>query len=216
MTTAIILAAGNGTRLESNIPKQFLKIGNRRILDYSIQTFIECILIDELIVVVHPQWVNDISKEYPKIKIVAGGITRKDSVFIGLNNCSNKTKNVLIHDSARPFLSKKILKNCIFSLNNFQAITTAIPVIDTIAEVKNNQVVSMLERSRLWAEQTPQGFHYKIIKKAHDEFYGETTDDIRMVMELGIIPQIIKGSEYNFKITTEIDLLNAKIISKQF
>ena len=216
MTTAIILAAGNGTRLESNIPKQFIKIGDRRILDYSVKTFLECILIDEVILVVHPQWVDNISIENPKIKIVVGGITRKDSVSIGLKNCSIKTKNVLIHDSARPFLSKIILENCIFALDKAKAITTAVPVIDTIVEAKDNQVISMLERPKLWAEQTPQGFHYQLIKKAHDEFQGDTTDDIRMVMKLGIIPKIIKGSEYNFKITTDIDLLNAKIISQQF
>ncbi|MBC8213586.1 MAG: 2-C-methyl-D-erythritol 4-phosphate cytidylyltransferase [Candidatus Marinimicrobia bacterium] len=212
MITAIILAGGKGSRFGNEIPKQFLEINNRKIIDYSIQTFSNHNKIDEVIVVVHSDWIDEISKEYPNHKIICGGETRRDSSFAGLNACNPKTDKVLIHDSARPFVSNEIIANCVDALQNYKAITTAIPLVDTIVKVEDNIISDMPNRANLLAVQTPQGFHFKTIKSAHQNYTGDTTDDIRLVMSQNMESAIVEGSEFNFKITTETDLRKAKMI----
>ena len=212
MAIGIILAAGSGIRFGTDIPKQFVKINNRRILDFSVHTFDSNPLIDEVIIVVNRNWGNIISKEYSNFKIVSGGETRKDSSFAGLITCNSGTNKVLIHDSARPFVDHSIIEDCIKALDNNSAVTTAIPVNDTIIQIQDDNIIEMPNRSILRAEQTPQGFDYQTIMKAHKQFRGDATDDIRLVMELGITPKFITGSPKNFKITTLEDLNRAKLI----
>jgi 2-C-methyl-D-erythritol 4-phosphate cytidylyltransferase len=215
MVTGIILASGNGNRFGADIPKQFVKIKNVRVLDFSVQTFLKCKKIDELIIVVHPEWVQQITNEYPEIRIVPGGETRQNSSFKGLKACSKETSKVLIHDGARPFVSEEIIQNCISALENHQAVSTAISVVDTIVKVENNTIIEMPNRAKLWAEQTPQGFDYKTIKKAHKIYTGNSTDDIRLVLDMGIKPFIVEGNESNFKITNQSDLKRVEMIIEE-
>ena len=212
MVTAIILAGGSGSRFGGETPKQFVEINGRRILDISVQTFVKHKLIDEVILVVHSEWIDKIQKEYQNLIVVSGGKTRRDSSQNGLNACSEDTKFVLIHDSARPFVSNQIIYNCINSLSNCEAVTTAIPVVDTIVEVENQVITRMPNRSKFWAEQTPQGFHIETIKSAHQNCIEDVTDDIKLVHSLNVKSKIVEGNELSFKITNENDLHMAKMI----
>jgi len=215
MITAIILAGGSSFRFGGNTPKQFTQIAGRSLLDFSVATFNATPAIDDIIIVVPIQFEDELKEKYPYHKIIVGGKTRKDSSFNGLLACSHSTKKVLIHDAARIFITQNLIENCIMALSNADAITLAIPVIDTIAIQRDNIITKMDERSSVIAIQTPQGFDYSKICLAHKSYKGDATDDIRLMFELGYECKIVKGHEDNYKITTSKDFQRAQIIVKE-
>ena len=214
MTIAIILAGGSGSRFGDEIPKQFIILHGRRILDYSIKTFESHSEINEIIIVTSQNWLGQIQSEYPNYKVIEGGNTRRDSSYNGLLACPENTDQVLIHDAARPFIDHTIINNCMNALKTEDAVDTVIPATDTIVEVKNKLIMDMPNRDYMFQGQTPQAFKFNIIKKAHNEISGETTDDIRLTKQLGIDCFTVPGSEYNFKITTQQDIYLAERISQ--
>lgn len=215
MICAIILASGNSTRFNSEIPKQFHKLNGQMLLDYPIQTFSECSEIDRLIIMVPENYCSEIQKEYPDHSVVSGGSSRKESAFKGLLACPPETEKVLIHDAARALVDTATIIRCINGLDEAKAISTVIPAKDTVVETNENIIVKMPNRSRMYLEQTPQGFHYQTILKAHTNFQVDTTDDIRLVNEMGIKCATVEGSENNFKITTKQDYLLAEILLRE-
>ncbi|MBC8456039.1 2-C-methyl-D-erythritol 4-phosphate cytidylyltransferase [bacterium] len=213
MIVAILLASGIGTRFGSGTPKQFLKLSSgKMVLDYSVEMFSNISGIEKIIIVAHPNWVEKILKTFTNVTVISGGKTRRESVKNGLLACPKNTKKVLIHDTARPFVSSEIIRNCIRALEKNRAVTTAVQVADTIVKITGNEIVEMPNRENLRAEQTPQGFDFQTIWNAHKKFHGETTDDIRMVMELGEKPIVIAGEWRNFKITKKEDIATANQI----
>lgn len=220
-TYAIILASGTGSRFGSDIPKQFLKINGKTILEYSIEAFENSKQIDNVVVVITSEYktlAQDIitQKGYKKIaKILAGGKERKDSSFIGINSIEETEAKVLIHDCARPLVSQEIITNCINSLDNYDGVCTAIASSDTILETQNDIITNIPERSKLMRAQTPQAFKLSIIKKAHELSKNEEgfTDDCGLVIKYNLCPiKIINGSEENIKITYPEDIIIAEKI----
>ena len=132
MISVIILASGEGKRANSSTPKQFIKVNNKKILDYSVTAFQKNKLIEEIILVVNKNWVNRIQKEYKKYKVIAGGKTRSKSSFIGIKNCSKKCSKVLIHDAARPLISQEIINNCIKNIKKYDCVIPILNVVDSI------------------------------------------------------------------------------------
>ena len=215
MNCAIILASGNSTRFNSEIPKQFHKLNGHMLMDYPIQTFSECNEIDRLIIVVPEKFRIEIEEAYPDHSVVSGGSSRKESAFNGLLACPKKTERVLIHDAARALVDKSTIIRCINGLDGAKAVSTAMPAMDTVVETNENIIVNMPNRNRMYLEQTPQGFHYQTILKAHTNIQVDTTDDIRLVNEMGIKCATVEGSENNFKITTRLDHQLAEILLKE-
>ena len=211
---AIILAGGSGSRFGDETPKQFIILHGRRVIDYSVNIFYQHNEIDEIIISCPPNWIDIIQNEYPNCKVVKGGKTRKDSSYNGLKACPKDTNNVLIHDAARPFIDKDIISRCLNSLKNNQAVDTVISSSDTIVEAKKNIITNMPIRDNMFLGQTPQAFNFKTIIDAHKKFKGETTDDIRLVKELGIKCATIEGSVYNFKLTNQPDIYLAERITQ--
>ena len=207
MNTAIILAAGISKRFGGNTPKQYLKINDKEIIDYSIDVFTSSKYIDKIIVVVSEEFVSILQKRYPSITIVKGGKTRQDSSYLGLCACSDKTNFVLIHDAARIFVNDLFIKNCINALKKYNAVTIASKITDTIAKHYNNEIVKMENRAELIAIQTPQGFNYKKLLHSHKKFNGEATDDIRIMLENGYKCNFIITNKINLKITNNNDYL---------
>ena len=109
MNSAIILAGGIGNRMNGDIPKQFILIKNRMVIEYSINAFLANKKINEIIIVCDEKWIDKIQNKYPEITVVSGGNDRTSSSFNGLKACNDKTENVLIHDSARPLINQKII-----------------------------------------------------------------------------------------------------------
>lgn len=228
-TAAIVLAAGQGKRMNSKVAKQYLLLEGKPILYYALHT-LEASFIDEVVLVTGSGEEDfcrtEIIEKYSfkKIKkIVTGGRERYHSVHNGL--CAlDSADYVFIHDGARPFLSVEILERAYENVKRERACVAAIPVTDTIKIVDDNRyVVETPDRARLWSMQTPQVFEYSLIKEAYDELIEKEDDyiargiritDDAMVAEtvLNLPVKIIDGSYENIKITTPEDLARAEIL----
>jgi len=220
----VIPAAGQGKRMKSDIKKQFIKLLGRPVLAHTLSVFINNTKINQIIVVVHEDEIdyckNNIINKFSdsKIKIVAGGKTRRESVFNGLKALSPVIDYVIIHDGARPLLTQDLLNKVIKSLTSHTAIIVGTSLKDTVKRVDKEQIVQDTpERSSLMAIQTPQAFLYDIIMEAHQNVPEEhsVTDDASLLEYIGKEIKIIEGSYENIKITTPLDLIIAENILKQ-
>jgi len=207
MNIAIILAAGNSNRFGGNIPKQFIRIKDRLLIDFSIATFEKIKNINKIIIVVSKKYYSLMVKEYPQHSIILGGETRKESSYNGLLACDKETKKVLIHDSARVLITEDLINKCIKTLDDYNAVTLAVAVKDTIAKVKNSSIIKIDDRETLRAMQTPQGFNFIKIKNAHIEDKKNYTDDMQLMLNSNYDCKFIEGDEINFKVTTKNDFI---------
>ena len=210
---AIILAGGSGSRFGGDLPKQFEFLNGKRIIDYSLNTFLNHKDIDNIVIVAHKDWLEMLKEEYNDCIIIQGGKTRKESSYFGLKACPSNTTNVLIHDASRPFISQSIISNCLKCLKDYSAVNLSYPVTDSVSYIKNDMVDSMLDRKNIYLNQTPQSFKYHIILNAHEKFSNiNATDDIIIAKDAGIQVFNLKGDENNIKITYKKDLNLGKII----
>lgn len=219
---AIILASGTGSRMNSNIPKQYLKLNNKPILYHTIKVFDDCSIIDDIIVVINEKqkhlFENEITNKYKflkQLKIVFGGKERLFSVYNALKTIKNSCKNVIVHDGVRPFIKTEDIEKAIKICNKIGACVLGVPVKETIKICNNNNILSTPKRTSLWIAQTPQVFDMKILKKAYENAIKNNltaTDDSQIVEKIGHTVYMLEGSYKNIKITTQEDLLFAKQI----
>ena len=206
MNGVVIVAAGTGSRMNMGINKQFIKLEGKEIIAYTIEKFYNNSNIEDIVVVVKEDESEFFKKEildkynFKNVKIAYGGKERQDSVYNGLKLLDEKCDVVLIHDGARPFVSDKIIDKSIEEAKEHKAIVVGVPVKDTI---------KVIDRSVLWAVQTPQTFDYNILIDAYkdafkNKFYG--TDDAMLVERIGYKVKMLEGSYNNIKITTQEDL----------
>jgi len=218
--TTIIVAAGTGSRMGSGIPKQFLTLDNKPIIAHTIDKFEKNNGVDEIIIAVGKKYFPDMQKiiaqyGYKKIiKIVEGSTTRTGTVTNALKEAKPKGV-VLIHDGVRPFVKDEEISQVIAAAHEKKAAILATPVKDTIKEVTNFSVDKTLDRTKLWAVLTPQGFTYDIIKNSYKNTNNNLTDDASVVENFGVKVHIIEGSDQNIKITTPSDLIFAKNYLKE-
>jgi len=223
--TVIIVAAGRGTRMDSEIPKQYMSIAGKTILDTTIYKFEKSNYVDEIILVVNKEELdyvkNNIACDYEKIKsVLMGGETRTESVYEGIKMVSDKGKGgiLLIHDGVRPFISYSLINACIENAYNYKACIPVIDVIDTIKRVDDGFVENTLDRKKLKAVQTPQAFDYYLIRECYDMAINENdninfTDDASIAEYYGYKVKTIEGLLRNIKITTQLDLRIAEIFA---
>jgi len=221
LNSVVVVAAGNGKRMNIGINKQFIKLGEKEVIAHTIQVFYINKDIDEIVVCIKPEeeeyFVDNIINKYnfKGVKIAYGGKERQDSIYNGLKKLDEKCNIVLIHDGARPFVDDKIIAESIEEAKIKKAVVVGVPVSDTIKIVKNGEIESTPDRSLLWAAQTPQVFEYDTIKKAYEDayesgFYG--TDDSMLVERIGQKVSMVMGSQKNIKITNPEDLKTANQI----
>lgn len=216
---AIILASGSGERTGLDTPKQFLKIAGKTVIEHTLQTFEKHPKIDEIIIVANKNYIEKVqtilkANKYKKlIKIVQGGATRKDSSYNGINSINETEANVLIHDAVRPFISSKIIDDCIEALKSHKAIDVAIPSSDTIVIADENNLIKQIPERRFFRRgQTPQCFYLPLIKKAHelslkDDEAKNVTDDCSLVLRYNLSDVfIVEGDHFNRKITYPLDV----------
>lgn len=226
MNIAVILSAGSGSRFGSDIPKQFINLAGKNIIEYTIAAFEQNDKIDEICIVadtIYHEKLLEISKNnnFTKVKkIIQGGIERKDSSYNAIKEYQNqKDINLIFHDAVRPFVSQRIINDCIESLEKYNAIDVAIPTADTIIQIDETSktIENIPQRSKLQRGQTPQAFKLEIIKKAHELAIKDInepmfTDDCGLVKQY--LPNedifVVNGEEKNIKITYKEDLLYAE------
>ena len=220
--TAVIPAAGEGKRMNSK--KQFLELNGRPVLDITVSVFDECQSIDDIIVVVAKEDIRltkDLLKERKKVKsIVVGGAERQDSVYNGIEAIKPESEDdiVVIHDAARPLITKEIISSVVIEAKTSKAVVVGVPSKDTVKTVSpENIIMETLDRASIWLVQTPQAFHYSVIKQAYERAQRikyKATDDSKLVERMGISVKMIMGSSENIKITTKEDLAMAEAILK--
>lgn len=224
--TAIVLAAGRGKRMNSKVQKQFLELGGKPVLYYSLNCFQQSPLVTDIILVTGAESVafckEEIVEKYgiTKVKkVIPGGKERYDSVYEGLLSCEN-SDFVLIHDGARPFITQEILERGMTGVRETGACVIGMPSKDTVkVSDENGFVQETPERNLVWSVQTPQIFEYSLIRNAHEKIRCENmtgiTDDAMVVERAsGRKIRLVEGSYKNLKITTPEDLDIAEIFLK--
>lgn len=209
---AIIVAAGRGKRLGSSLPKQFLKVRGRTILEMSVEAFEQNKYVDEIFVAANADYcelTEKLCRGFSKLKkIVAGGAERQDSVRAALDCLRGENGIVLVHDAARPFVSEAVINAVIEGTADFGAAIPTVPAKDTIRQVDGTGSRT-LQRETLACVQTPQGFRISLIKHAFEKAQAEGflgTDDASLVERMGINISMVQGEDANRKITTREDL----------
>jgi 2-C-methyl-D-erythritol 4-phosphate cytidylyltransferase len=212
---AIILAAGHGTRSKLNYPKQHFRLNGRPLFVIAVDLLMSIEQIENIILTVIPEMHSEfnelIQKYYPnnsKIKIVFGGKTRQESVWLALQHV--KSQRVIIHESVRPFVSKVHVEELINAKGD-----VIVPYIDVIPTIYNKDGYYE-DRTKLCNVQLPQVFTTEILKQAHYNARGKNyNDDSSLVCaEFNIQPVLVKGLEENFKITLPTDCLLAEVMSE--
>lgn len=213
----IIVCSGIGKRMNSNVPKQFIKVNDKPIVCYTIDKFENCNYIDEIIIVTNKEYIdyfkNSIINDYNYKKISAvieGGKERLNSVYNGINYIEyNEDSIVLIHDGVRPFIDEKDIINIIEETKIYNACILGVKVKDTVKICKDGFIQTTPNRENIWLAQTPQAFKYNIIKEAYEYAFNNNlfvTDDASVVENFGFKVKIIEGNYSNIKITTKEDL----------
>lgn len=220
--SAIITAAGSGSRMNSIIPKQFIEIKGISIIERTLRKFYRLDIIDEIIVIIKKdeiEYYNRLKEKYSdKIKMVIGGSSREESTYNGLLATDENTDIIICHDGVRPFVTEEIILNSIESMEYYNAVIVGVPVKDTIKSIKNDNTIAFTPvRKYLYNAQTPQVFKRNIILDAYERGFSENiqvTDDSSLMEIIGEKVKIIPGSYTNIKITTKEDLLFGEIIAK--
>ncbi len=218
---AIVVAAGASRRMQGT-DKILAALGDRPVLAWSVQALENCVRVDRIILVISPTNIEPVrrlvaAQKWSKVTgICPGGQRRQDSVAAGLQ-LAGPCEWVIIHDGARPFLSRELIENGLDAARTSGAAVAAVPVTDTIKIADGNQmVIETPDRHYLWAVQTPQVFRSEMLKAAYAHNPGDVTDDASLVEMAGGTVRLYAGSPANIKITTPHDLAVAELWRKEY
>jgi 2-C-methyl-D-erythritol 4-phosphate cytidylyltransferase len=212
---AVIVAGGNGTRMNSTLPKQFLLLKNKPVLFYTLQTFLESYSDLDIILVLPEEYIAagqeiiDAYFDYRRIQITAGGRTRFHSVQNGLQLIKDESI-VFVHDGVRCLLSADLIHRCYEAALEYGAAVPVIPSKDSV-RLQREDRNEAIDREMVKLVQTPQTFHSKILLPAFKiDFKDKFTDEATVVEAFGLKIHLVEGEENNFKITRPADLLIAE------
>jgi len=220
---AVLPAGGLGKRMGGNIPKQLMVLGGKPVYRYSLETFLSMDEIAEVVMAVPADWKDHFEKEIfgqspseldalitNKLKIVVGGAERWQSVENGVNALTSGAEYVLVHDVARPFISKEIILDVCKTLVEKGSCLVAKPAVDTIKIAKDGRVQQTIDRNTVWMAQTPQAVSIALLKKLYGRIAAEPldftpTDEASILEYFGESVYIVKGNNLNDKLTTPED-----------
>lgn len=219
----IIPAAGSGSRMRSQIPKPFLKLRNKTILEHTIRSFATLDFVTQIIIATSKDREEEVesilgqfSNDVENLLVVGGGKERQNSISNALAAVLDNIKLVAVHDAVRPFISSELIKMCSDSAREYGGAIVAVRAKDTIKKVDGDLVIeSTPDRSELWQAQTPQIFQKELLILAYEtalknNFIG--TDDASLVERVGGTVKVVEGDRRNLKITYPIDLKVAELI----
>ena len=227
MNIAVIFAGGIGTRMKSDIPKQFIEVNDKPIIIHTIELFENNDLIDEIYLVItngYIDYMKDLLDKYKinKVKsITASGDSALDSIYKGLEAVEKVHKDdnpiVLIHDGVRPFISEDVIEKNIDSVKKYGNAVTSIPAFETtIISKDGHSVDSVLTRKETFVGQAPQSFYLNDIIEAHrvirqtEDGYKDIVDCSNLMNKIGKVTYLVEGNRGNIKVTTEEDLYTLK------
>ncbi len=223
---AVVLAGGKGSRMGGELPKQFLEVRGKTVLEYSVEAFERNGKIDEIVIVSHKDYIDRVEQivrrnGYTKVRaVLAGGKERYDSslaairIYMGENlNCNSSDElNLIFHDAARPLVSQRIIDDVVRVLQEGKACGVAIPSVDTILVCEDGVLKSVPDRKTMYRAQTPQGFDIEVIRSAYDiglrDPQFRATDDCGVVLKYrpDVPIRIVEGDDANLKVTYRDDL----------
>ena len=215
---AIILAAGSGSRAGGEVPKQYQKLGGKAVVRRALEAFCAHSDIEVVLPVIargDEKQFLDAAHGLPVAQPVIGGLTRQESGHAGLQALADRRiDKVLIHDAARPFVGRGLIDRVLEALDRRVAVVPALPVAETLKRAPGGIVAGTVERTDLWAAQTPQGFHYARIVAAHAEAiakgHNNFTDDAAVAEWAGIEVGVVPGEAGNLKLTSAGDIAGAQ------
>lgn len=226
-----ILAGGIGSRMsESGLPKQLMEVGGVPVVVRTIKAFLNCSMLDFVFVAMNAKWrdyadelIDRHSIDRSRLEMIDGGATRFDSL-INLSRASLAKSDgedcvLLNHDCARPFVSQRILADCIETVNSYDMVTTSIPTIDTVLVSKDGKRSDCVPaRSTIFCDQGPQAFRVKqfmaLVESLSPEEKGKYMEAGRMYLDKGLSVGIVPGERINFKLTTPFDIILAEAMIK--
>lgn len=231
MNYGILLAGGKGTRLGLPTPKQFLKIGNKTLLEHSVEKFANCPFLKHTVVVVPADWYEQSSTlldklSFSQVSICLGGRTRQESLYKGLQHLRESfevtdSDIAVSHDVARPFVTIEIISENIEICKKYGAADTVIPSSDTVVESTNQCLISSVPvRKNMFLGQTPQTFYINqfisIYNTLSSEYLENVTDAAKILCDHGVKVGLVRGDVSNMKITTLFDLQLANAVLNQY
>lgn len=224
MVTAIVLAAGRSTRMGGG-NKQFIELLGKPLLCYSLSAFEQCVAVDSIVLVRRPDCAaqaEQLVRDFDFKKVVAyadGGVERQNSVWNGLDRCEGRTEIVAVHDGARLLVTPELIEATIRSARAHGTGIAATKVVDTIKEAdENRMIVRTVDRTRLWAVQTPQTVRFKLLREAYAlvlKKNSTVTDEAAAVELLGHPVRLVETPFLNLKITAPADLTVAEALLRQ-
>ena len=225
MNFAILLLGGNGNRLKSELPKQFIKINEKEVFLYSYEIFLNHPDVDKIILVTLKEFIPFVKEKVnlKKTIVIEGGLTRQESVFNALKYLKDKINDsdvIIIHDACRPLITTSIITSSINEIKDNDAVITSMEATNSLAIKDGDYLSYYIDRSKVVEIQTPQTFRYKDIYEAHLNAYinkKSYTDDGSILENKFKKVKLIRGNSFNFKITTFEDLiLFERIINHEF
>ena len=220
--TAILPAAGLGTRMGAETPKQFLELEGVPIVMLSLRRIASCDLVSEIIVATRGDGIARLEERIraekfaQTVRVVRGGDSRQDSVAVALEEVADDTELVLVHDAVRPFVTREQIARVIEEARRCHAAILGIPAMDTVKEVKRGSlpedvalVTATIPRERVVLAQTPQVFATKLLKEAFARAKADqvsASDEAGLVERIGHEVHVVLGSERNIKITKPADM----------
>ncbi|PKD42868.1 2-C-methyl-D-erythritol 4-phosphate cytidylyltransferase [Rhodohalobacter barkolensis] len=222
--TLVVPAAGSGSRLGEDIPKPYLTIAGKTILEHTLLKFRDINQLREIVISTSDQYLDqtreiaDAVFNTQSVKVIRGGDERQNSVMNALHSASGSTDFVAIHDAVRPFVKKTQIENCLVKLDSedVDGVVLAVPAKDTIKEIGSDNLIERTpDRSKVWLAQTPQIFKKEVLMKAYQnaaESGVKGTDDSSLVERIGGRVLVVEGDGDNFKITFPLDLRLANIM----
>jgi 2-C-methyl-D-erythritol 4-phosphate cytidylyltransferase len=223
---ALVLAAGAGKRLGADGRKGLLNLGGRPLYCWSVEAFLRSPIVGQVVLVVHAgdlrvtgsACLKRFARD-PRLKVVAGGNERQDSVRFGLQSVDPHMEVVLVHDAARPFLKASLIEQCARLARLKGGAVASVPVKDSVKLVEADGVLKALPREKLWAAQTPQAYQAHLLREAHAQALVKSryyTDEAGLCEAAGLASHLVQSYYENFKITTPEDLPLARKIVQTF
>ncbi|NGP46718.1 2-C-methyl-D-erythritol 4-phosphate cytidylyltransferase [Bacillaceae bacterium SIJ1] len=222
--TVVIPAAGKGKRMQTTLSKQFIPLFNKPLIVWTLEQFAADPLCQQIVLVIDQaeepniQSILQAHDLLHQVTLVQGGVERQYSVAAGLKATDEHVGIVLVHDGARPFVTKSIIRRLCEEASRTKAAVAAVRLKDTVKSVTDGVITETLDRERLWSIQTPQAFSRDVLLEAHDKavqdgFLG--TDEASLVERIQYPVSIVEGSYRNIKITTQEDLIVAEAFMRE-